>query len=95
MMKWLTSYRQHVSGEKPIALLLLILKVFRRFRLICFGLAALILGCGVWTALTVDLKSGASMGLILFPGAAIFISIVGVCAYGVAQLFLSPSHRDN
>ncbi|WP_449472274.1 hypothetical protein [Sphingobium chungangianum] len=95
VMEWVKSYRKHVSGEQPIALLMLILKVCQKFRTICFGLAALVLGWGIWTALTVDMKFGASMGLIIFPGIAIFISLVGIFSYGVAELLLSPARHKH
>lgn len=94
-MEWLRSYRQHIAGEKPIPLLLMILKIFWGLRIVCFGLAILVLGFGVWTALTADMRLGASMGLIVYPGAAIFISVLGLCIYAVAQLFLAPAPQKS
>lgn len=92
-MGCLINYRRHVSGERPIALLLLVLKIFQVFRLVCLFLAALFLAYGVWVALTVDMGLGGSMALIIFPVGAIVISMVGVFAYGLAQLLLAPVSR--
>ncbi|MCW6534288.1 hypothetical protein [Sphingomonas lycopersici] len=93
-MKWLIKYRQHISAENPMPILLLILSIFRVFRVACFGLAALWMLYGVWVAFTEDMGFGGGMALILFPAGAFLISMVGAFAYAFAQMVLLPDPRN-
>jgi hypothetical protein len=93
-MKWLTRYRQHISAERPLSILLRILNIFRVFRLTCFCLAALWMLYSIWIAFTEEMSSGSSMVMILFPAGAFLMSVAGAFTYVVAQIVLLPDPRN-
>ncbi|MGQ2975801.1 MAG: hypothetical protein ACT6QT_08955 [Sphingopyxis sp.] len=90
-MDLLTRYRHHLAVEASgrSGLFSKILRYFKRFWFACLFGAVLFLACGMWVALTSDLRGGAGMALIVFPVGAALICALGAVPYGVAQLFLS------